>query len=78
MGKYRKLTIDGKQYAYNVGKSNVAIVGETGFRANPLVSEVTGRSCEVIAEGRHNGNQDGMVEPHHVVEWIKAHQKETQ
>jgi hypothetical protein len=76
MSGWRKITVDGIEYRYRIGKSYAVIQMPDGTSLRPRVSDLNGRSPYHYDEGQWDGTPDGMVTPGHICSWIRKHLSE--
>jgi hypothetical protein len=68
---YRKMTVDGENWEFKIGRSNVHMRAPDGKGHVVNFSQLTGRSWDTLERGQHKRTTDGMVKPGHVRGWIQ-------
>lgn len=68
---FRKLVVDGEEWAYYVGRTCAVIQAPDGKRKIIGLDELTGRSFDTLDRGQRKKTPAGMVKPSDVVAYIK-------
>lgn len=66
----RTMEINGKNWKFIIGSSNVVIWSPTGVKIVTNHSKVTDRTWDTLERGRWKKTSNGMVCPCHVRHWI--------
>jgi len=68
----RKIVVDGKEWAYRVGKISVIAYSEDGERRCEPAWKILGLDCpDTFARGQWKKTSDGMLTPKAVAEWLR-------
>lgn len=67
----RKITVDGIEYLYRIGRDFAVIRLPNGKTLRPFITDLTGQRPDDLERGRWKKTSDGMVTPRHIKDYLQ-------